>query len=170
MGLDISVYRIKNVPRNHKDINIDDCLIIDEYPELEVFTEKSFKRLEHFFDIERSLRKIGHKPEEVKWCLTIGMKMEFEHIKTGERIVVKKCATKLKSILCLYIEEIGYQRKGANSQFYEDGIWDHPCILDLKKLNEHWVEYFSGEEEDRINFKKNIIDNFVEGETVVMYH
>lgn len=85
-------------------------------------------------------------------------------------------------------EEVGYQRKGANDRFYEDGMWDSPCVLDAKTLNEHWEKYFSfktpdsvggfgscveldfEDEEMKRRFKENIIDKFIEGETFVIYH
>lgn len=68
----------------------------------------------------------------------------------------------------LQMEEVGYQRKGANKKFYEDKIWGKECVVDLNTLNEHWKLYFSDTNPDY--FKNNIIDNFVEGETFVMYH
>jgi len=89
---------------------------------------------------------------------------------------------------CIGFEEVGYQRKGANKKFYEDDMWDSPCVVDSKTLNEHWEKYFSkqtpeskggwgsGVEYDkednemREDFKRNIIDKFIEGETFVIYH
>jgi hypothetical protein len=93
-----------------------------------------------------------------------------------------------KTEKCIAIEEVGYQRKGANSQFYEDGMWSSKCVTDLKTLKEHWKKYFSEQspdskggfgsgveyklenEEMKKRFKENIIDKFVEGETFVIYH
>lgn len=97
----------------------------------------------------------------------------------------------------LICEEIGYQRKGANKSFYTDGLWDEAVpVADLATLREHHAKYFSGEiiaapsggmcpedgepfgynveyahtpEEARKNFQENIIDNFIEGQTFVMY-
>ena len=77
-------------------------------------------------------------------------------------------------------EEVGYQRKGANSQFYDDDMWGcSDVVLDLKTLEEHWLKYFSdpvnspyydGDTEYmKRHFKENIIDNFVEGQTFVCY-
>jgi hypothetical protein len=88
---------------------------------------------------------------------------------------------------CLDCEEVGYQRKGANQQFYEDGMWGSEPVFDMATLLEHWEKYFSaptpeskggwgsGTEYDleademRKRFKENIIDKFVEGETFVYY-
>jgi len=61
-------------------------------------------------------------------------------------------------------EEVGYQRKGANKKFYDDGMWDSPCVTDMTTLQKHCKEYFNKEE-----FTKNIIDNFVENQTFLIY-
>lgn len=73
-------------------------------------------------------------------------------------------------------EELGYQRKGANAQFYNDGKWDtNTVVVDKKTLLEDWEKYFSDEDNEyygkdaRQHFKENIIDKFIDGETVVCY-
>lgn len=73
-------------------------------------------------------------------------------------------------------KEVGYQRKGANKQFYDDGKWDdNTVVIDRKTLLDDWEKYFSDEndayygENAKQHFKENIIDHFVEGETIVCY-
>lgn len=73
-------------------------------------------------------------------------------------------------------KEVGYQRKGANKQFYDDGKWDdNTVVIDRKTLLDDWEKYFSDEndayygENAKQHFKENIIDNFVDGETIVCY-
>ena len=73
-------------------------------------------------------------------------------------------------------KEIGYQRKGANKQFYDDGKWDdNTVVIDRKTLLDDWKKYFSDEDDTyygkraKQHFKENIIDHFVEGETIVCY-
>lgn len=73
-------------------------------------------------------------------------------------------------------KEVGYQRKGANKRFYDDGKWDsNTVVIDRKTLLDDWEKYFSDEndayyrKEARKHFKENIIDNFVDGETIVCY-
>ena len=73
-------------------------------------------------------------------------------------------------------KEVGYQRKGANKQFYDDGKWDdNTVVIDRKTLLDDWKKYFSDEddayygENAKQHFKENIIDHFVEGETIVCY-
>lgn len=70
----------------------------------------------------------------------------------------------------IFYEEIGYQRKGQNKQFMDDDIWSGPCILKKEVLLDHWTKYFSFDEFCRNEFKTNIIDKFIEGETFVIYH
>lgn len=43
-------------------------------------------------------------------------------------------------------KEVGYQRKGANKQFYDDGKWDdNTVVIDRKTLLDDWKKYFSDE-------------------------
>lgn len=62
--------------------------------------------------------------------------------------------------------EVGYQRKGQNEEFRNEEKW---LVTDTKTLYEHWEKYFSYDEEHKQNFKTNIIDKFIEGETFVEY-
>lgn len=73
-------------------------------------------------------------------------------------------------------EEVGYQRKGANKRFYDDGKWDdNTVVIDRETLLDDWKKYFSDEddayygENAKQHFKENIIDKFVDGETIVCY-
>ena len=75
-----------------------------------------------------------------------------------------------------YGREVGYQRKGANAQFYEDGKWDDNTIVStMKMLLEDWKKYFSDPNDSYYGkksakeFKKNIIKHFEEGKTFVWY-
>ena len=75
-----------------------------------------------------------------------------------------------------YGREVGYQRKGANAQFYNDGKWDDNTIVSTKEmLLEDWKKYFSDPDDTYYGadsakeFKENIIDNFEEGKTFVWY-
>jgi len=91
----------------------------------------------------------------------------FKNKISGEKLVFKEKSLPIYSRIekIIFCEEIGYQRKGANKQFFTDKIWDSPAIVDLKTLNEIGEKYFSHDE----NFKENIIDKFVEGETFVLF-
>ena len=73
-------------------------------------------------------------------------------------------------------DEVGYQRKGANAQFYDDGKWnDNTWVVTKEELIDDWNKYFSDPNNEyygknaRDHFKKHIIDKFVEGKTFVLY-
>lgn len=95
--------------------------------------------------------------------------LEFHNETDGKRLIIINPLIDNKMESCICEEELGYQSKGANKQFYEDNIWDSDEIVDLKTLTSHWKKYFSDTKEMKNNFKQNIIDKFVEGETFVIY-
>lgn len=92
-------------------------------------------------------------------------------------------------VKAVHYKEIGYQRKGANNKFYEDGIWESEnyCAVTQKELDEHkekyftkntpesnggWgssVEYELTDEEMKKRFEENIYSKFKEGENFVLY-
>lgn len=62
-----------------------------------------------------------------------------------------------------------YMRKGANQQFYDDGMWSDTNVVFSKAILEKHIDiYFSSNEEIRERFQK-FIDNFVDGKTFVGY-
>ena len=98
--------------------------------------------------------------------------------------------TKTIHVPYVYYKEVGYQRKGANQKFYEDGKWEDPdkCVVTQEELDHDFEEYFSHEtpeseggwgsgteypgltDSERSNrFRKNIMEHFKEGETAVIY-
>ncbi len=70
---------------------------------------------------------------------------------------------------CYFWREVGYQRKGFNSKFYEDytngkiGYFVY-SLEELKRYKEDYCE-----DDMKENFQKRVIDNFVEGECVVSF-
>ncbi len=102
-------------------------------------------------------------------------------------VIIRNPKTISKVDMCLDCEEVGYQRKGANQQFYEDGMWSSEPVCDKATLVEHWEKYFSAPTPDskggwgsgteygleademRKRFKENIVDKFIEGEMFVYY-
>ena len=68
----------------------------------------------------------------------------------------------------LYYKELGFQRKGMNSKFYED--FQSNYYFDLKTVQRAY-EYLHGDhinslKELQINFRKYFIDNFELGRSV----
>lgn len=92
----------------------------------------------------------------------------FVDEKTKIRIIEPEISKKIEKCIC--VEEVGYQRKGANQQFYDDGMWDAPCVLQKDVLYNHWYKYFSDTQSQMDDFQINIVDKFIEGETFVIYH
>ena len=165
---------------------------LKETPELEVFKDFIFEKENEYYDTVKALTDAGYVAENVE-CTGIEFGDEaifnFETKDGGVRFDIKNPPTHKVLERCVACEEIGYQRKGANKQFYEDDMWNSPCVMDAKTLNEHWEKYFSFETpaspgdgfgssveysmddaERKTRFKENIIDKFVEGETFVVYH
>lgn len=70
-------------------------------------------------------------------------------------------------------EEIGYMRKGANAQFYDDGMWeDGGYVCSKKVLEEHMNKYFDEGpgylyDNCREAFKEQIFDKFEDGMCVI---
>lgn len=117
------------------------------------------------------------------------MVMVYTFEKNGKRLEIVDPPKLSKTEKCILVKEVGYQRKGANKKFYEDEMWDSTkCVVNKKTLTQHWKKYFShqtpdskggfgsGVEHDVTNaemkrdFKKNIMDKFIEGKTFVIYH
>ena len=70
----------------------------------------------------------------------------------------------------LYYKEMGFQRKGMNSKFYEDFQSDY--YFDFKTVQRAY-DYLQGDpinslKQLRINFRKYFIDNFVPGMSVFL--
>lgn len=191
MGLDISVYRPKKLTGSPDSVDTEDFWIIEDDTELSIFKDFFFEKEIEFYDFEEPMKNMGYDLKDFyNGGMEFGPDATFDlvHREEGFKITLVNPPTiKIKKTGFIY-EEVGYQRKGANKKFYEDGMWDSPCITDSKTLNEHWEKYFSyqtpdskggwgsvveyslEDEEMRRGFKENIIDKFVEGETFVIYH
>lgn len=187
MGLDVSVYRVIG-KGEYKPC--DDYVSLAEHPELEGFRHLAFTKVETELDVVRAFAKKGISVEEIEMTecdLKGNVHVVTATLKDGRVVTVFPKVSK-KRMLVIGCREVGYQRKGANTQFYEDGMWDSPCVVSHEVLLEHWKKYFSkatpdsaggwgscvefslGDKERKEYFKKNIIDVFVEGEMFVQYH
>jgi len=170
MGLDITVNMVKSIG-NKNPQDIDDFDILSESPNLTVFTHLAFERVNEYYDLETAIRNIGYKLDDLKWIGTSyhGAVQYTYKNKIGEEVVITDPPIIYKKELCIFSEEIGYQRKGANKKFYDDGMWDGVDVVEKWVLLEHWNKYFSDTEDLRRSFKENIVDKFIEGSTFVCY-
>lgn len=198
MGLDISVYKVLPLGNlNPKDLKEDEIMIIDSSQgvrdlSLACFESISFEIENDYYDLKTACKEwFDLNIEDCQWVGIGGDEdnIIYEYLDPNnepfEIINPPIITVKDRGIR---IQEINCQRKGANSLFYEDEMWSYPCITELSVLLEHWKKYFSKQTPDSkggwgfktekdlpdfkmtMDFKKNIIDHFIEGECFVIYH
>ena len=194
MGLDIDVY--KPIKLTYAQIITEELRDIRIYAEphelIEKFPQFVFEKEYDVYDWQTAFEDKNPDDYDSVGIETDGWNdtFEFVHKVTKETIYIFNSPTFKKFLKSVAVQSIGSQRKGANKDFYMDGIWD-TWVFDLKTLLDHWKNYFSsdttkGEDEDdeygynveyqltakenRDNFKQNIVNKFIEGETAVVYH
>lgn len=175
MGLDICVFKpvkLKKLdPENDNRIVLEPSM--DQHDELrEAFKDFIVEQDLEFYDEDEALVREGLNPQEHELVgMNFGKTTVFTFTPIGEEKIIEISDIPLikRRVAVIYHEEVGYQRKGANPEFYSDGMWDSPPVLKLKDLEEHYRKYFSESDGFGHDFKKNIIDKFVEGETYVEY-
>lgn len=193
MGLDICVYRpqpLNGIDPEDFQENYGSIFVLEENPELEIFASMAFDKENEYYDLEAAAKALGYELDQLKTCYWShdkdGLTVKCEN-QNDEEVMIINPPTVKKIERCIACGEVGYQRKGANSQFYEDEIWSSSCVISQSILFEHWNKYFSEktpeskggfgfgveydleDDEMRKRFKTNIIDKFVENETFVIY-
>lgn len=169
------------------------------------FPKKWLKEIPiEFTDFEASFKALGLNYDDYEWFMQCGPKYGFvkkgcqpdmpdDEEEPGVRLAQAldkdkprgntiylegdQVKTKMETVqVFVYGREVGYQRKGANAQFYEDGKWDDNTIVSTEEmLLEDWKKYFSDPddpyygEKAREAFHYNIIKHFREGKTFVWY-
>lgn len=174
MGLDICVYN----PIKHEDGADEDYVkIITGYEE--VYTEKFMEQFGKYI-YKKTIETYSMDALKEQYGIDVDNGWDVVSIGGGDddgtNIRLRNAATEeVREVLYLYkwdvMEEVdvfdaiqvGYQRKGANNKFYEDKMEEFPCICDKATLDQHYKRYFAKE------FKDNIMSNFKEGETYVLY-
>ena len=58
--------------------------------------------------------------------------LEFHNETNGKRLIVINPLIDNKIKNCICTKDVGYQRKGANKQFYDDGMWDSDEVISLE--------------------------------------
>lgn len=212
MGLDITVHRITKTPKDEGEyfqLMDDDGNYRNDFPEWTKEFEQ--KIVETWYDFEKYKEQTGidlndyvtdmqkfngkddsymlvhHKDVELpEWDEKSDYEeFEAERRKLQLKIYFKDIPTMKHETVVLYYEEVGYQRKGLNSKFYQDYgdgkigyfVWS---LDELKRYKDEYCDnpqkyvYPDGTVSDtwvyqKKDFQKNIIDNFVEGECVVTF-
>lgn len=174
MGLDISVNRITKDVREHyftyKSHKSDNS---DCYPNW----SKEFlsKKEELFYDWNKYKEETGIDIDKLEWCGTkygkSGCFMFVKNPETEEKIEIDLEKVPIYPHVddVLYYDEVGYQRKGLNSKFYEDYksgkigyfVW---TLAELQRYKEDYCD-----DDTKENFQRNIIDNFIEGKDCVTF-
>lgn len=184
MGLDITVYRIKKLGENFDKEN-DDFFTLDEKSNFPEWTKKFVTKLEQeHYDWDKFKEQTGIDIDTLEWCYTDYGEDDIVSYYTdadGNDVVIKnsEIPTRKQMDDVIGIEEIGYQRKGLNSKFYED--YDNGKIgyfvwtkAELERYKQEYCDekasYYNGEEySPRDNFQRNIINNFEEGKDCVTF-
>lgn len=95
--------------------------------------------------------------------------MQFKNAGLSDKVFTRMEIFDKQVSVIYYGETIGYQRKGMNSQFYKDydaGKLNY-FVLDKATLEMYRDTYV--EDGMKEHFQENIIDPFIEGETVAIF-
>lgn len=195
MGLDVVLKKVIEPTAEHiasadkytDDISMNIISGIEGQTELQVFKDHSFKKNIEYNDFEKTFENRGLNFNDYEWR-SCGEDPEgkynfnpdeeitdfwwrFVHPETQEDLWIKDSELVKFTVEedCIVAKEVGYQRKGANQQFYSDGMWGAPCITDKATVIEHWQKYFSETAELKWHFEENIVNKFKEGETYLIY-
>ncbi len=193
MGLDIILYEIVWVKESEiSNLEWTEYIEMEKHPGLINFADMSFlKEIEEYDLNKAALGKGYNKLEDLEWLDTdfgeeVGEATYYFRDSDGKSIEFINPPLSKKKVKCLRTKKVGYQRRGANDKFYEDDMWDSPCVTDKATLLEHWKKYFSNYPSEPVSeieqsyykkyspdmkkrFKDNIIDKFVEGKHIVCY-
>jgi len=130
MGLDIYVKKV--IPLGNKSIeNIDSYFSLNDYPKLKIFEKMSFNKKIESYDLPKNSTVLSSIHDRYG---NISIKIQKGNNKIS---TINNPTTILKEVKVILTEEVGYQRKGANSQFYEDDIWgdeEKGIVIDVNYL------------------------------------
>lgn len=160
MGLDICVRkpfkpkRFDSKKHEYVTIEVDTTL---EDPLVKGFEGLIIETELEFYDEEAALIREGKEPSKFN---LVGMEFgenevfTFRPVGGGDSFEIENIPLVTRKTPVLCYEEVGYQRKGANSQFYVDGMWDSLPILSLQTIEEHEQKYFLDAADEFKDFRK----------------
>lgn len=124
----------------------------DDAEFLEAFKDFIFESEEEIYDINKLLSENGytfddvdHQDEDYAYQDDGFHSGDFRFImKDGNTLTFNNAP--ITTIPCkgILFNEIGYQRKGANQEFYSDDMWSSKPVIKKDTLIDHWNRYFSG--------------------------
>lgn len=81
---------------------------------------------------------------------------------------MKDCPVVIKTVDVFYTgEEIGYQRKGLNGNFYDEFTEEDYMVLTKERMQYVYDNYVLDDYKEQ--FKERLLDKFVDGETYCIY-
>lgn len=174
MGLDIIVYRLKKLDNIRKEN--DDFFIIHKDNNFPDWSKKFIsKRGQDYYDWKKFKEESGIDVESLKICgekyskegcfLFLKDDNENEITVDFEKVSIRK---QIDDVIGR--EEVGYQRKGMNGNFYNDYEEDKiGYFVWTKSELEKYKEDYCDTEESKERFQHNIIDKFEEGKDCVIF-
>lgn len=175
MGLDITVYRLKKLG-DVKNEN-DSFFTLDEDSNFPDWTKEFIsKREQDYYDWEKYKEESGIDVIALQWCgESYGDEGCFMYLtdKDDEEVIkidLEKVPSRKQIDNVIGREEVGYQRKGLNGNFYADYnankigyfVW-------TKSELERYKEDYCDTEESKEDFQHSIIDKFEEGKDCVTF-
>lgn len=168
MGLDISLYSVKSEPESgYKEYSV----ITDFVEVFEKYFGKNFIKIKtnQCYDF----KAIGITEDCYNLlsfnCINGESTFEFQNFNDKQIVTIKASDIPLreKNDKVIYIQEIGYQRKGLNDLFYEKYTKDDYFVFTKNRLKFIYDNFV--EEEYKKHFKEAILDKFEEGKTFVTF-
>ena len=185
---ELGIYVCRALPATEENIRLSEnyeykvtLSVVSQVAGLEFFTSYIFKKDITFPDMNATLIKFGLNPDDYE-CHRSGnigqteVIFYYEHKVTKEpfNLKISDVVQRISNVDCLLHTTVGCHTGGAHETFFEhimtrDNDWVYPVITSRSMLMEHWEKYFSEDDEVRAQFRLNIIDKFIEGETYVQY-
>lgn len=184
MGLDIKTRRLCKTDQGELDSADYHILEEDEVTQFKNagLSDRIFTRLVTYYDFDEHLTKVvapGSKMDDWQWHMLFWPEefdddacYIFKYLPTGQRYEIR-CSEVLtfdkKENVVYYDETLGYQRKGMKPQFYKDCDEDKITYFVLNKVTLEIYRDTYVVDDMKEYFQKNIIDTFIEGETVATF-
>ena len=181
MGLDITVHRLKKATKknieNYEFFRLVSNNGIEDLSEFPHWCHELVTKItEDWFDWDKLKKEKGIDIHEWDWVGECygdeGNIMSLKHVETKKtmKLDMDKIPTFKQEISIIGYDEVGYQRKGLNSKFYED-YNNHKIGYFVWNKNEleRYMRDYCDDDEDKERFKRNIIDEFIDGECCVTF-
>ena len=200
MGLDVCLNRIINKEEYQKEYGFYEVILSELGAEqqskiIAMFPDKIYEKVFDYIDFNTIFKRkkldfndylqvsqCGNQFKFVKNSDYDLYQTDYENWNKYELVINVRTTSPSYSVneKVIYMSKVYEQRKGGNSQFYEDGQWDiGGYITTEKEVEEHYYKYFAPEwiDDYRVapatnyfdEFYERILTKFVEGEMILCY-